>query len=122
MSSTAPTEDSLCEIEEYEEVNPYVRKSPEAIFGTKRIGWAVLPDWLNEAVLEIIKGKFRWKMFDSVRLIRKFIYWYLEHDKETIRHDAKRIYQFLQSNTGYNLKFDIDFKVCLINFYIIDNI
>jgi hypothetical protein len=74
LSSTSLAEDSLHEIEEYEEANPYVRKSPEAIFGTKRIGWVVLPDWLNEAVLEIIKGKFKRKMFDSIRLTIKFIY------------------------------------------------
>ena len=58
LTSTASTEDSLCKIEEYEEDKPYVRKSPEAIFGTKRIGWIMLPDWLNEAVLETIKGNW----------------------------------------------------------------
>ncbi|RIA88444.1 mitochondrial small ribosomal subunit Rsm22-domain-containing protein [Glomus cerebriforme] len=86
LSSKAPTEESLFGIEEYEEDKPYARKSPEAIFGTKRIGWVVLPDWLNEAVLEIVK----------------------EHDKEMIRHDAKRIYLSLRSTTGY--KSVIDFK------------
>jgi hypothetical protein len=58
LSSTAPINDSLRKIEEYDEDKPYVRKSPEAIFGTKRIGWVMLPVWLNEAVLEIVKGKF----------------------------------------------------------------
>lgn len=66
--SSASINDSLRKIEEYEEDNPYVRKSPAAIFGTKRIGWVILPDWLNEAVLEIVKGKqkvnFKRKMFD----------------------------------------------------------
>ncbi|CAB5374075.1 unnamed protein product [Rhizophagus irregularis] len=86
--SSASINDSLRKIEEYEEDNPYVRKSPAAIFGTKRIGWVILPDWLNEAVLEIVK----------------------EHDKEMIKHDANRIYQSLRSTTGYDPKFDVDFK------------
>jgi len=55
-ASTASTENSSYTIEEYEDDKPYVRKSPEAVFGTKRIGWIMLPDWLNEAVLETIKG------------------------------------------------------------------
>ncbi|CAI2168774.1 9666_t:CDS:2 [Funneliformis geosporum] len=87
LSSTGSIEDSLYNIEEYED-KPYVRKSPEASFASKRIGWVMLPDWLNEAVLETIK----------------------EHDKEIIKQDAKRIYLSLRSTTGFNPKSDRDFK------------
>ncbi|CAG8520450.1 9068_t:CDS:10 [Funneliformis mosseae] len=85
--SSASIQDSLYNIEGYEE-KPYVRKSPEASFGSKRIGWVMLPDWLNEAVLETIK----------------------EHDREIIKQDAKRIYLSLRSTTGYNPNSGIDLK------------
>ncbi|RIB08287.1 mitochondrial small ribosomal subunit Rsm22-domain-containing protein [Gigaspora rosea] len=59
---------------------PYQRKSLEALFGRKRMGWVNVPEWLNEAIIKIIQGC---------------------QDKEIIRFDAGRIYKSFRSVTGY---------------------
>jgi len=33
-----------------------IKESPEALFGRKKLGWVMLPEWLNSAVLNIIAG------------------------------------------------------------------
>ncbi|CAG8790620.1 30172_t:CDS:10 [Gigaspora margarita] len=60
---------------------PYQRKSLEALFGRKRMGWVNVPEWLNEAIIKIIQGQ----------------------DKEIIRFDAGRIYKSFRSVTGYKV-------------------
>ncbi|CAG8549410.1 1544_t:CDS:10 [Diversispora eburnea] len=58
---------------------PYPKRSLEALFGRKRIGWVNLPKWLDNAVLDILKG----------------------HEKDVIRSDAGRLYQSFRSTTGF---------------------
>ncbi|CAG8516268.1 1164_t:CDS:10 [Ambispora leptoticha] len=59
-------------------LKPYLRRSPQALFGKKRIGSVELPLWLDNGVKEMIK----------------------EYDKDLIRVDASRIYDSLRSTTG----------------------
>ncbi|CAG8502940.1 17538_t:CDS:10 [Acaulospora colombiana] len=78
--------------EEAEEI-PYQRHSLEALFGRKRLGWVTLPEWLDKAILDIVKG----------------------HEKETVRVDTGRIYQSLGSTTGFKER-DVPSGKIAVNF------
>ncbi|CAG8573921.1 4998_t:CDS:10 [Paraglomus occultum] len=55
------------------------RESPEALFGRKKLGWVMLPEWLNSAVSNILA----------------------DYDDKLLQMDTIRIYDSLRSTTGY---------------------
>ncbi|CAJ0894578.1 9231_t:CDS:2, partial [Entrophospora sp. SA101] len=77
-------DDELAMIEKNEDQQSekeLIRQSEAAKFGSKKIGWTLLPNWLSDGVKTILEGR----------------------ELSTIQYDVLRIYKSLRSRTGHEI-------------------
>ncbi|CAH1761335.1 5083_t:CDS:2 [Entrophospora sp. SA101] len=84
-------DDELAMIEKNEDQQSekeLIRQSEAAKFGSKKIGWTLLPNWLSDGVKTILEGR----------------------ELSTIQYDVLRIYKSLRSRTGHEITNKVESK------------